>query len=237
LGVSVAGFALMLRRLKAIEGHIESLGTRVDQVTRDRREDDLKVIFADIGSDLETVDSLGSRKDPQRVAEDAQVSLARNAGRLEAQLAREADLKRRATFSEDDLDLLWSLAAAIRLCHEAGARALFVIDEVAAAERLAGRQATRFMELSRDLSPDALARLASRAATDPEEMASLRRAALPKTQMLVTALRETVASVASQAELASALRRRSITGPAYLAAVEAEDTEALLFLPVMENAS
>ena len=55
--------------------------------------------------------------------------------------------------------------------------------------------------------------------------------------MLVTALRETVSSVASQAELASALRRRSITGPAYLAAVEAEDTEALLFLPVMETES
>lgn len=236
LGVSVAGFAMMLKRLKSIEGHIDSLGTKVDQVTRDRREDDLKVIFADIGSDLETVDSLASRRDPQRVAEDAQVSLARNAGRLEVHFAREADIGRRAALLDVEMELLWSIAAAIRLCHEAGLRALFVIDEVAAAERLAGRQAKRFMDLSQALTPDALARLASRAAKDPAEASILRRAALPRAEALVTALRETVASVASQADLAALVNQKGIAGPAYLAAVEAEDTEALLYLPATERA-
>ncbi|TNC62126.1 hypothetical protein [Rubellimicrobium roseum] len=231
LGVAVGGFALMLRRLKAIGDHVENLGDRIDLVTKLRREDELKGVFADIGSDLETVDSLASRRDPQRVAENAQVSLACHAGRLEAQFASEADLTNRIALSEADLELLLSLAAAIRFCHEAGSRALFVIDEVAAAERLAERQARRFLELSLPLSPDALARLAARTATDPDEAARLRRAALPKTQTLVTGLRETVASVASLADLGSTLIRRGIVGPAYLAAVEAEKTEVLLFLP------
>ncbi|MFK7751912.1 MAG: hypothetical protein AB8B51_05130 [Sedimentitalea sp.] len=49
--------------------------------------------------------------------------------------------------SEQDLHVLWSLAAIIRLCHDRGTRALFRLDELAGAASLAQRQAGHFIQL------------------------------------------------------------------------------------------
>ncbi len=90
LGVSVVGFAVMLKRLNAIERHIGKLSDKIDQVTADRRSDNLETIFADIATDLDTIETLQARKDAQRVAEAAQVSLSRSSARIKPHFERVA---------------------------------------------------------------------------------------------------------------------------------------------------
>lgn len=231
LGVAAIGFAVMIKRLNAISGHLNTLESKIDLITRERRSDELRAIFTDISSTLNTVDTLQTRKSPQAAGERAQEALAGHAGRLEEVFKDHSNLSKAQSLADGDLDLLWSLAAAIRVCHEAGIRALFTIDELATAQALAKSQAERLLQLSQTLSPDALARLAAHTATDPIEAAERRKAILPKAQTLVSGLRATVASVASQSALSGSLLAKNTSGRAYLDAVEAEEEEPLLFLP------
>lgn len=229
LGVSVVGFAVMLKRLKGIETHLRTIEATIDNVTTERRSDDLRVIFADIGTQLDTVDTLSARSNKVSSAEAAEQSLAICAGRLESYFQHGSDAMQMGPMTSADLDMLWSLAAAIRLCHEAGLRALFSIDEVEAARQLAERRARRFLTLSQVLTPDSLARLISKSALEFSGYTEARRLALPQAEVLVQGLRDSVASISSQSELARALVSRSISGPTYLKEIT-DETEPLLIL-------
>ena len=131
--------------------------------------------------------------------------------------------------------MLWSLAAAIRICHEAGLRALFIIDELEAAGKLAERRATASLQLGQALSPDTLARLCAQGEADPIKFAELRRSALPQADALVKGIRDTAASIGSQAELARHLLANQISGPAYLAESVGEQDVPLLLLPASNS--
>lgn len=231
LGVSVVGFSIMLKRLKGIEAHLGTIEAKIANVTSDRRADDVRMIFADVGTQLDTVDTLSARSNKVSSAEAAEQTLAISAGRLEAHFQQKSDSMQKGAITAADLDLLWSLAAAIRLCHEAGLRALFTIDELEAAKQLAERRAQRFLDLSQSLTPDALARLCSQGAPDTISYAEARRLALPQAEVLVQGLRDSVAAISSQSELAQNLIKNQIPGPAYLKDLESEKEEPLLILP------
>ena len=231
LGVSVVGFSIMLKRLKGIEAHLGTIEAKLANVTSDRRADDVRMIFADVGTQLDTVDTLSARSNKVSSAEAAEQTLAISAGRLEAHFQQKSDSMQKGAITAADLDLLWSLAAAIRLCHEAGLRALFTIDELEAAKQLAERRAQRFLNLSQALTPDALARLCSQGAQDTISYAEARRLALPQAEVLVQGLRDSVAAISSQSELAQNLIKNQISGPAYLKDLESEKEEPLLILP------
>jgi len=229
LGVSVAGFALMLKRLKAIEAHLHELGGRIERVTSDRRSDDLETIFADIATDLETIDTLYARRSAQQVAEAAQVSLFRSASRLRPHFKRVA--AKDEDLTHEDLDLLWSLASAIRLCSDAGFKALLHIDELAVAADIARKEAERFAELSDPLAPDRLARLCSKSADGFNQMTELRTVALGKARILTNGLRDSAIQTASHMSLANTLIERGISGQKYLEEAEQEQGRPLLMLP------
>lgn len=231
LGVSVVGFSIMLKRLKGIEAHLGTIEAKIANVTSDRRADDVRMIFADVGTQLDTVDTLSARSNKVSSAEAAEQTLAISAGRLEVHFQQKSDSMQKGAITAADLDLLWSLAAAIRLCHEAGLRALFTIDELEAAKQLAERRAQRFLDLSQSLTPDALARLCSQGAPDTISYAEARRLALPQAEVLVQGLRDSVAAISSQSELAQNLIKNQISGPAYLKDLESEKEEPLLILP------
>ena len=231
LGVSVAGFAAVLARLKGIESHLTTIEAKIEKVTQDRRADHLRMIFADVGTQLRTVDSLSARSNKVHVAEAAEQALATSAGRLEAQFEQHSETMHSGRMTTADLELLWSLAAAIRICHEAGLRALFTIDELEAAGGLAADRAAASLRLGQALSPDALARLCAQGETDTVKFAKLRRAALPQAEVLVKGMRDAAASIGSQAELARHLHANKISGPAYLAETEVEQEAPLLLLP------
>jgi len=230
LGVSVAGFAVMLKRLKGIEAHLGTIESKVDRITIDRRSDDLRMIFADVGTQLDAVDTLSARSNKVSSAEAAEHALATSAGRLEAYFQQKSDAMQLGPMTSADLDMLWSLAAAIRVCHEAGLRALYSIDELEAARQLAERRAQRFLNLSQTLTPDSLARLCAQSAQDSASYTEARRLALPQAEVLVQGLRDSVASISSQGELARTLISRGIPGPTYLRSVEDEEVAPLLAL-------
>lgn len=231
LGVSVIGFAVMLRRLRGIEAHLGTIEAKIANVTSDRRSDDLRMIFADVGTQLDAIDTLSARSNKVSSAEAAEHALATSAGRLEAHFQQKSDSLQRGAATSADMELLWSLAAAIRLCHEAGLRALYAIDELEAAKQLAERRAQRFFNLGQALTPDALARLCVQSTRDPFTYAEARRLALPQAEVLVQGLRDSVAAISSQSELAHTLIANQISGPAYLADIQDEKTEPLLALP------
>lgn len=231
LGVSVVGFAVMLKRLKGIEAHLGTIEAKLQHVTTDRRSDDIRMIFADVGTQLDTVDTLSARSNKVGSAEAAEQALATSAGRLEAHFQQKSETMQTGAIKPEDMDLLWSLAAAIRLCHEAGLRALYSIDELEAAKQLAERRAQRFLNLSQSLTPDALARLIGQSAQDSVSYTEARRSALPQAEVLVQGLRDSVTSISSQSELAQTLIACQISGPAYLDEIANEKDEPLLILP------
>jgi hypothetical protein len=231
IGVSIAGFALMLKKLNAIGAHLKTLERKIDQVTADRRSDDLRLTLADVGTQLEVVDTLAARVNRVASAEAAERTLATLAGRLEAHFQQRSEATQTGQISLEDMDMLWSLAAAIRLCHEAGLCALMSIDEVQAAGELASRRSSRFLNLSQGLSPDALSRLFAQREESLEAFANARLVALPHAEILVGGLRETVASIGSQAELSSVLLEQQISGADYLRELEEEKDACLLALP------
>ncbi|MEO6299027.1 MAG: hypothetical protein ABIV25_11505 [Paracoccaceae bacterium] len=230
LGVSAVGFAVMQKRLNGIESSITALAAQIDRVTNDRRGDEITVILANIQAELDTVDTLSSRNDPTRVAEDAQRGLAKYATSLETHFSRVADTEGRMTLP--DLELLWSLAAAIRLCSDAGIKSLYYINELATAAEIAKKQASSFEQISANLSPDRLARLTASSAKTADEMFAIRRASLPLATTLVNGLRSSAIGIWSQSALSAALLKRGASGRAYLAEIEAEkDLPLLLLLP------
>lgn len=231
LGVSAVGFAVMLKRLKGIETHLGTIAAKVERVTVDRRADEVRMIFADIGTHLDAVDTLSGRSNKVGSAEAAEQGLATSAGRLEAHFQQKSDSMQAGPTTLDDMDILWSLAAAIRLCHEAGVRALYTIDELEAARQLAERRAQRFLNLSQTLTPDALARLFSQGAADPAAYSDARRKALPQADTLVKGLRESVAAISAQSELAETLIANRISGPEYLKELSVETEVPLLIMP------
>ncbi|MCF3974420.1 hypothetical protein [Paracoccus salsus] len=230
LGVSVAGFAVILKRLKGIEAQLGTIEAKIDRVTTDRRTDDIRMIFADVGTQLDIVDTLSARSNRVSSGEAAEHALAISSGRLEAHFQQESEAMQMGRMTSADMDMLWSLAAAIRLCHEAGLRALYSIDELEAAKQLAERRAQRFLDLSQSLTPDALARLCAQGKLDLTSYTEARRLALPQAEVLVQALRDSVASISSQSELAHNLIDNEITGPAYLAEIAEEEDAPLLML-------
>ena len=231
LGISVAGFAVMLKRLKGIEGHLGTIESKIDSITSDRRSDDVRMIFADIRTQLDVIDTLSARSYKLSSAEAAERALAKSAGRLEAHFQQKSDSMQICAIVSADMDILWSLAAAIRVCHEAGMRALFTIEELEAAKKLAERHAQRFLDLSQPLTPDVLARLSSQDTSDAVTYANARRLALPQAEVLVRGLRDSVAAISSQSELAQSLIINQISGPDYLKDIENEKDEPLVMLP------
>ena len=115
LGVSVAGFALMEKRLHGMEKHLDRIEDAIGQVTTDRRDDDIRSTLADIQADLRNIDSLPTRENPGRAADTLQIALDRHASRLGKHFQREAKTDGRASMTLDHLERLWMLAAAIRL--------------------------------------------------------------------------------------------------------------------------
>ncbi|MEI4486491.1 hypothetical protein V8J36_09830 [Frigidibacter sp. MR17.14] len=220
----------MLKRLKDIQSRLDTLGARIEAITADRRADERRKIFSDIRHNLEAVDTLGTRTSKVATAEAAEKDLARAATHLSEGFADTVETLHRAPIDLQALDALWTLAAAIRLCHEAGLRALFSIDELAAAEELARRRAGAFLDLSASLSPDAIARLHAAGAADWQAQEAARRAAMAQAGTFVTGLRESVTAVASQGELAQVLRARGIAGPDYIRELAEERQAPLLTL-------
>ncbi|MHA3977261.1 hypothetical protein ACW9UR_06195 [Halovulum sp. GXIMD14794] len=232
LGVSVAGFAVMHRRLNGIDAAIEKLSGAVARLTAEQRQDEVRRDLADVATEIDAVETLQGRTDKAAPGHAAQARLATLAGQLERHVVTHAEQLPTAGLSTEDLEFLWSLAAAIRLCHDMGARALYTIDDIAAAKAVLARQGERYLSLAERIPPpDTLVRLASLGVTDRAEVARIRAEILPMGQHLDQGMREAVAAITSQASLSGDLVAKGIRGPAFLERVAEEREEPLLLVP------
>ena len=225
LGVSVAGFALMEKRLRGMEKHLDQIEDAIGRVTTDRRDDDIRGTLADIHADLRNIDSLPTRENPSRAADTLQIALDRHASRLGKHFHREAKTDDRAFMTLDHLERLWMLAAAIQLCHEASLQALFIGNNLATAERNGFSLVDGQIELLDMVSPDQLARLVAR--HDPAAHGK----ALQRAHLLSDGLRGEVESLFGQISIARTLEAAGTSGLAYLREVREERERELLFLP------
>lgn len=225
LGVSIAGFALMEKRLRGMEKQLNRIEDAIGQVTATRREDDISAIFADIQADLRNIDSLTTRESPAHAADGLQTALDRHASRLETHFRREADTADRPSMTLDHLERLWALAAAIRLCQEASLQALFIGNNLATAEINGLSLARGQLSLLDSVSPDQMARLVAR--HDPASHGK----ALEQSHRLSDGLRGGVESLVGQVSIARTLAATGTSGLAYLREARAEQEHELLFLP------
>lgn len=225
LGVSVAGFALMEKRLRGMQKQLDKIEDAIGKITADRREDEIRITLADIHADLRNLDSLHTRESPGGAAEALQIALDRHAGRLETHFRREADTADRNSMTLDHLERVWTLAAAIRLCHEASLQALFIGNNLATAESNGFSLAESHIAQFEMVSPDALARLVAR--HDPASYAT----ALDQAHLLSDGLRGGVESLVGQVSIARTLAATGTSGLAYLREAREEKARELLFLP------
>jgi hypothetical protein len=231
LGISVAGFAATLAKLKAIEGRLSVLMEAVTQITRDRRDDEMKILFATVAADIENIDSLSRRQDPRPIATMLQASLTRSAMHLQTHFRREADLAGRMSMARSQIEVLWVLAAAIRVCQEAMVYALFAADELEVAEQMGASAARHQIDLLESISPDLLSRLVARSEPDPQAAIALRAGALADSRLLSDGLIGGVRTISGQASLAAALRADGISGPDYLGQSRTAPNGLLCLLP------
>lgn len=224
LGVSVAGFAVMAHKLNGIDKRLDQIAGAIGQITTERREDEVGTILSHLSSDLANVDSLTTRNDPSQAATSLQLSLDRHAQQLATYFRREADVTGRDSIQLDQIDRLWSLAAAIRLCQEASLQALFATNDLRTAEAHATRFLQDQMALAEAVSPDALSRLAVRGG-------AARDLSLAQTAQLAQGLRGGVMTLAGQGSIARVLQAQGVEGIGYLRELREEHSRPLAFLP------
>ncbi|MBV7378261.1 hypothetical protein [Maritimibacter dapengensis] len=231
IGVSIAGFALMLKKMKGIETQIRDIDSKIEAVTDERRNDELQTVMSDIRNDLTIVDTLPSRKNKATAAETAQRELARSAGRLEGVFRRDVEAMERNHATREGIERLWNVSSMIRLCHEAGQRALFTIDDVKLAAEYSERQAESLLRLAEGVSADALTRSYAAAGGSADDFVARRADILPASAALHKALTGSVTAITAQADLARRLDESGAKGSLYLKELDEETREPLLFLP------
>ncbi len=238
LGVAVAGFAVMHDKLKAIEKRLDAteqqnreLHERIDKRFDDLREDDLKAVFAGVEAELQNLKLLHDRHNPQRVAEHLQLSLTRATRQLERHFMAEADIANRLSAPLDLLDRLWTLAGAIRLCQNAAIEALFVANELRAAEKYGEVELDCQFKLLERCVPDELARLVGRAEQQLEEELELRRRALSQAHILRDGIKGGLRDLAGQISLAQALRDEGMKGSKFVREIRETNADLVFLMP------
>lgn len=222
LGVTVAGFAVMHARLNAIEQRLDATEERLDEIlseirkaNEDRRSDDLKTVFADVEADLQNLNILPYRADPNEVAETSrqlQLSLTRSTRQLERHFRSVADIAEHVSAPLELLERLWTLAGAMHLCQQASMQALFVANDLAAAQMFGKIEVERHFNLLKACIPDELSRLISRSKERPEEAREMRQKALKQAHILRDGVKGGLRDLAGQISLSRALQDEGKSG-------------------------
>ena len=230
LGVSVVGFAMVLSRLKSIQSNLDKIHAKIDEVTNDRRNDALNTLFATIEADVNNVRYLSDHPNPATSADALQHNLIRSARELEGILKREIDLKGKDSLPIEQLERLWALIAALRICQEAAIHALFYADHLNIAVKLAHDEAERLVKLLSQVTPDELSRLVARREQDWEKSITLRQKAFQQANLLTQGMMGSTIAMAGQSSLAQTLVDNGESGRAFLDAAQAESQQPLLFV-------
>jgi len=212
LGVSIATFEMMRRKLNLISEHLKIIEQKIDRITEDRRGDEISDIFATIEHHLENLKTITVRKNKIHTAHQIENTLGESAKLLGRRFNDQLGSIEKGMISKKEIELLWIILNAIMVCYDSRLRALFTIDELPAAKELADQRSQSYAELCQIISADTLAR---------DEL-------LLPAETFVKALRESALMFSGRSELIGHLIECNIAGPDYLNEIANENTAPLL---------
>ncbi len=225
IGVSVAGFAAVLSKLRGIEKHITDVEQAIHRVIEERRIDEILTALGRLKAHLNRAEDLENWNEP----------IAPNAG-LHADLGVEWHVlmkcfdqivRDKRQLADRDLNICYSIISAMRLCSDSIIRVLCFMEELDVAQRTAARLAEDYLLLGEELAIDDLARR-----TLHQDGESRETDAIEAWQYLVGALRDNAENSASQSIIAQTLAERGASGRQYIMEADLEKQETVLYMPI-----
>lgn len=225
LGVSVVGFVLLNKRLKDIENSISDLAKRMDAHFIELHQENLREHLANLGVLLERANQIPLRNNAGHAWVTTEEALALESGFFRTKLN---DLLNKPAF-----DATWfqMLASALFMSDAARLQCLFNADEMKAAHHSASEISGHYCRLFDPVSVNTLTnKIMPTGAQDPEnELASYRRCNR-QAQLILGELREATDVALARPYLLEHLARRDISGPDFLATVNAISDEPIVLL-------
>ena len=227
IGVSAAGFALMNKRLKGIEGEISTLKTAIEKQFKELHWRELRARFALASTCLERAENAHRFREPGPELRGAAERLAESSGffKAEAQFA--------LTHEHVNLELVQSLTYAMLLCDTTRVDCLLEANEMDAAMSVAEHSGSDWVGLFNELDSVTLVRRVSASGTvvDRGSYSELRELRLNHIDPFRQMLTEATEAGITRAALIHSLVERGVEGPEYLHRVRSEDKEPILLLP------
>lgn len=227
IGVSVAGFALMNKRLKGIEGEVSTLRAAVEKQFKELHWRELRARFALASTGLELAENAYRFRQPAPELRSAAERLAESSGffKAEAQFA----LKQERV----NLELVQSFTYAMLLCDTTRVDCLVEANEMDAAVSVAERIGSDWVVLCDELDAVTLARRVSAAdeSGGRKGHSELRELRLKHIDPFLQFMTEATEAGITRSALIQSLIDRGIEGTEYLQRVRSEDREPILLLP------
>lgn len=211
IGVTAAGTAMILQRLKSVDSGLRDIIGRIDALPAQWRDLQLQSVLTTIETQLERLQEVSGRQDPRPVVQKAEETLHDGFNELHRGIKQVV-----AEISIDER-LLRSLLAGLALCGGAQIKALYWMNDMETAGSRARLQCAKLEELAflmpRDLMAARLKGGADAALTIAKDASEIRH------------------RVATQPMLNDLLIKMEVNGRDYLERAEQEDEQPLLLLP------
>lgn len=230
IGVSVAGFALLNRRLTSLEGQIRSLHEEVRQIGKLIEASEIRRLAGEIRSALKDLDHAATRTDYLGLATGLQRQFSTHASVLGDILHEALDLGRASTLSFERVEFIRALSSLKWMCQVAELRALFVSNDLRHADIFAERHVRDNMEFLSQLNPDAMARLMAASEKGFAETVVVRQRALSDVRLLVNGFKSAIGNLEDQKSLARALLAAEVNGRDFVEAAMRETEKPFLFV-------
>ena len=213
IGVTAASTALILQRLRGIEGQISGLSDQIEALSGEIKLQSIHKVFSDIAGAIERIELAERRSDAAQTVQSAE-------DRLHYSFRELSDITGRFLLQDKiDATLVRSLLAGLSVCSAAQVKSLYWLNELKAAEKQAQEHYRRIEELSYKVTLDKMKpRLAHVDNSDTVALGLLRD---------VSEVRARLAAVPS---LSGHLRGKECHGRAYLAQLEEQREAPLLVL-------
>lgn len=212
IGVTAASTALILHRLRRIEGRMDALIDRLDAQDRRDEDRDLRKVLSRVEDQLDRLSQANvSRRDPTSIVERAEEELQ---GAFSGLRDSAKEILARPSVAAEDVE---SVLSGIALCGTAQIKALFWLDEKDRASFCARNQSTAMRDIAMQIPEDRLAGMLG----DNADLAPLLFGAFSEVRM----------RAASVPTLARALEDAEVHGRDYIMRAQDEIVEPLLLMP------
>ena len=227
IGVSVAGFALMNKRLKGIEGEVATLRTVMERRFKELHWRDLRARFALASTCLERAENAHRFRQPAPELRGAAERLAESSGffKAEAQFALRQE--------RVNLELVQSFTYAMLLCDTTRVDCLVEANEMEAAMSVAERSGSDWLGLFDELDAVTLVHRVSdgRSSGAHKGHSQMRELRLMQIDPFLRLMNEATEAGITRSAIIQSLLDRGIEGAEYLHRVRSEQKEPILCLP------